>query len=230
MTHPAPTAHPLRSTMQDAAPSFVRRALYEDVADRLRQQIFARELEPGTWIDEQRMALDFGISRTPLREALKVLATEGLITMKVRRGAYVTEMSEQDVNEVYHLMALLECDAVGELAKSATKDQLQLLQQTHLLLEAAIDDRTQFFALNEVFHMQLLEFAGNRWRRQIVSDLRKVMKLNRHLSLFKQGRLAESLSEHRALMQALVSRNQEQAIGLMQQHFAKGLSAATVSK
>jgi DNA-binding GntR family transcriptional regulator len=63
------------------------RALYQDVAERLRQQIFARELEPGSWIDELKLCADYGISRTPLREALKVLAAEGLVTMKVRRGA-----------------------------------------------------------------------------------------------------------------------------------------------
>ena len=63
------------------------RALYQDVAERLRQQIFNRALEPGAWIDEQKLALEYGISRTPLREALKVLAVEGLVTMKLRRGA-----------------------------------------------------------------------------------------------------------------------------------------------
>ncbi|WP_305806726.1 GntR family transcriptional regulator, partial [Stenotrophomonas sp. YIM B06876] len=71
------------------------RALYEEVAEQLRQRIFRRELEPGSWIDELKIAEEFGISRTPLREALKVLAAEGLVTMKLRRGAYVTEMSEK---------------------------------------------------------------------------------------------------------------------------------------
>lgn len=66
------------------------KALYEEVAEQLRQRIFRRELEPGSWIDELKIAEEFGISRTPLREALKVLAAEGLVTMKVRRGAYVT--------------------------------------------------------------------------------------------------------------------------------------------
>jgi len=84
------------------------RALYQEVADRLREKIFARELEPGAWIDELKLAAEWGISRTPLREALKVLAVEGLVTMKVRRGAYVTEMSRDDVSQVYRLLALLE--------------------------------------------------------------------------------------------------------------------------
>jgi DNA-binding GntR family transcriptional regulator len=74
-------------------------ALYQQVAEKLREQIFARELEPGSWIDEQKLAVEYGISRTPLREALKVLAVEGLVTMKVRRGAYVTEMSADDVHQ-----------------------------------------------------------------------------------------------------------------------------------
>ena len=92
-------------------PQLARRALYQDVAERLRQQIFARQLEPGSWIDEMKLSAQYGISRTPLREALKVLAVEGLVTMKLRRGAYVTEMSRDDVSQVYRLLALLESDA-----------------------------------------------------------------------------------------------------------------------
>ena len=205
---------------------FAPRALYEQVAERLRQQIFARELQPGSWIDEQRLAQEFGISRTPMREALKVLAAEGLVTMKVRRGAYVTEMSEQDVAEVYHLLALLESDAAAELASRATDAQLKVLQQMHAELETAVRDRTRFFAINETFHMQVLELAGNRWRTQIVTDLRKVMKLNRHLSLFKQGRLAESLAEHRRFMQALLARDAKATQALVLEHFRNGLAAA----
>lgn len=78
-----------------AAVSLTPRALYEEVAELLRQRIFNRELTPGSWIDELKLAEEYGISRTPLREALKVLATEGLVTMKVRRGAYVTEVNEK---------------------------------------------------------------------------------------------------------------------------------------
>src|SRR5690606_35104187 len=123
---------------------------------------------------------EFGISRTPLREALKVLAAEGLVTMKVRRGAYVTEMSEKDLRDVYHLLSLLECDAVASVAARATPAQLQELEAVHGELAGAAGDRERFFAVNERFHMRLLEMADNRWRSQVVADLRKVMKLNRH--------------------------------------------------
>src|SRR5690606_34342745 len=106
-------------TATASSPSLAPRALYVEVAERLRQRIFRRELEPGSWIDELRIAEEYGISRTPLREALKVLAAEGLVTMKVRRGAYVTEVSEKDLRDVYHLLSLLESDAAGEVAAQA---------------------------------------------------------------------------------------------------------------
>ena len=204
------------------------RALYQEVAERLRLQIFGRELEPGAWIDELKLCSEMGISRTPLREALKVLAAEGLVTMKVRRGAYVTEMSERDVREAYQLLALLESDAAARVAEGAAEAELDELQALHELLERQVGQRDAFFAANERFHLRLLEIEGNRWRQQIVTDLRRVMKLNRHHSLFKQGRLDESLAEHRALMQAILARQPEAAAALTRAHFENGLSAATV--
>jgi DNA-binding GntR family transcriptional regulator len=209
-----------------AAPPLARRALYQDVADRLRQQIFARLLEPGSWIDEMKLAAEYGISRTPMREALKVLAVEGLVTMKVGRGAYVTEMSRNDVAQVYHLLALLESDAAAQVAAHGTAEQRAELNALHEQLEKQVRQRDAFFATNERFHMALLRMAGNRWAEQMVTDLRKVMKLNRHHSLFKQGRLAESLAEHRLLMQAIASGDGAAAALVMRAHFDSGLEAA----
>ena len=213
-----------------SALSLSPRALYEEVAELLRQRIFARELAPGSWIDELKIAEAYGISRTPLREALKVLAAEGLVTMKVRRGAYVTEVSERDLSDVYHLLSLLESDGAGVVATTATAPQIEELQALHLELEAAANpdrqDRELFFEINERFHMRLLEIANNRWRDQMVADLRKVMKLNRHNSLLKSGRIEESLNEHRALMAAIASRDAALAVRRMQEHFENGLEAA----
>jgi DNA-binding GntR family transcriptional regulator len=207
--------------------SLAPRALYEEVAELLRQRIFRRELEPGSWIDELKIAEELGISRTPLREALKVLAAEGLVTMKVRRGAYVTEVSDKDLADVYHLLSLLESDAAGVVAERATAIQLEELKALHDDLETAVNDRDRFFAINEQFHMRLLEMADNRWRQQMVADLRKVMKLNRHNSLLKTGRIDESLKEHRAIMAALLAHQGDQATRRMQEHFLNGLEAAT---
>ncbi|MBL8363290.1 MAG: GntR family transcriptional regulator [Rubrivivax sp.] len=209
-----------------APPIAPRQPLYQEVAEQLRQRIYARVLEPGTWIDEMKLATELGISRTPLREALKVLAVEGLVTMKLRRGAYVTEMSRDDVSQVYHVLALLESDAAADVARLASDEQLAELRGLHERLEKLVRQRDAFFAANERFHLRLLEIAGNRWRTQIVGDLRKVMKLNRHHSLFRQGRLSQSLAEHRELMDALDARNPKQAGLKMRQHFLNGLAAA----
>ena len=226
------------------AKSLAPRPLYEEVAELLRQRIFKRELEPGNWIDELKIAEEYGISRTPLREALKVLAAEGLVTMKVRRGAYVTEVSKSDLTDVYHLLSLLESDAAGVVATKATEAELAELQKLHKELEAAAKpgkaagtragdtagaNTDLFFALNEQFHMRLLAIANNRWRDQMVADLRKVMKLNRHNSLLKAGRIDESLAEHRAIMAALLARDSEAATARMRDHFKSGLEAAVES-
>ena len=206
--------------------SLAPRALYEEVAELLRQRLFNRELEPGSWIDELKLAEAYGISRTPLREALKVLAAEGLVTMKVRRGAYVTEVSDKDLADVYHLLALLESDGAGVVAERASDEQLTELRALHAELQASTENRERFFVINERFHTRLLEIADNRWRQQMVSDLRKVMKLNRHNSLLKTGRIEESLAEHRAVMDALLARDAIQARACMQRHFQSGLEAA----
>ena len=212
-------------------PTLAPRPLYEAVAERLRQRIYRRELAPGGWIDELKIAQELGISRTPLREALKVLAAEGLVTMKVRRGAYVTEVNEKDLMDVYHLLGLLEADAASVVATQANPEQLSELQTLHQALEKAAQttrsgNHDRFFELNERFHMRLLEIGDNRWRSQMVADLRKVMKLNRHHSLFKSGRIQASLTEHRALMESLQQRDAESARNRMLEHFRNGLKAA----
>lgn len=207
------------------------RALYEEVAERLRQRIYARELQPGDWVDELKLAAEMDISRTPMREAIKVLAAEGLVQMKPRRGAYVAESSPKDLRDIYHLLALLESDAVAELAQNASESALAELEDLHAKLRQATQPASSgdFFLINEAFHLRLLELADNRWRTQMVQDLRKLMKLHRHHSLLKRGRIAQSLQEHEAIMRALRARNAQDAHAAMLAHFASGLEAAAAS-
>lgn len=213
--------------MTPTASRFKPRALYEEVAEALRERIFNGALKPGDWVDELALAEEFGISRTPLREAIKVLAAEGLITMKLRRGAYVTEVDEQELAEIYHLMALLESDAAATVAAKASTAELAELKKLHQHLESSAgQDIARFFAANEAFHMRLLQLSNNRWRDQIVADLRKVMKLSRAQSLAKEGRLQQSLEEHRQIVAALQSRQPEAAREAMHAHITHGREAA----
>jgi DNA-binding GntR family transcriptional regulator len=213
--------------MTPTASRFKPRALYEEVAEALRERIFNGALKPGDWVDELALAEEFGISRTPLREAIKVLAAEGLITMKLRRGAYVTEVDEQELAEIYHLMALLESDAAATVAAKASTAELAELKKLHQHLESSAgQDIARFFAANEAFHMRLLQLSSNRWRDQIVADLRKVMKLSRAQSLLKPGRIKQSLAEHAAIMRALHKRDSVVAAAAMRNHINSGLEAA----
>jgi DNA-binding GntR family transcriptional regulator len=170
-------------------------ALYQEVAERLRQRIFAHELTPGTWIDEQKLAEQYGISRTPLREALKVLASEGMVDLKPRRGCYVTEISRQDLDDLFPLIALLEGRCAADAVKRAKPAEIRELKTIHERLEAAARDGRMdaFFEANQEFHRRIQELANNRWLLSVIQDLRKVLKLSRMHSLSLEGRLQQSL-------------------------------------
>jgi DNA-binding GntR family transcriptional regulator len=204
------------------------RPLYEEVAERLRTSIFSHEFAPGDWVDEQALAIQYGISRTPMREAIKVLAAEGLITMKMRRGAYVTEVSKSDLSQIFTVLALLEGQACREVAKIATERELEDLDSLHLKLERSAADRDLdlFFAINQQFHDKIQEICANPWMQRVIHDLRKVLKLQRRDSLSKRGRLESSLIEHRKILSALLARDADLAEKLMKEHLLQGQLAA----
>ena len=202
-------------------------ALYQEVAERLRQRIFAHELTPGTWIDEQKLAEQYGISRTPLREALKVLASEGLVELRPRRGCYVTEISRQDLDDIFPLMAMLEGRCAAEAVKNAKPIDIAALKEIHERLESAARDGRidAFFEANQEFHKKIQELSGNRWLLSVIQDLRKVLKLSRLHSLSLEGRLQQSLDEHRLIMAALSSSDASRAEKLMHDHLLSGREA-----
>jgi DNA-binding GntR family transcriptional regulator len=202
-------------------------ALYEQVAERLRTRIFAHELPPGGWIDEQALALEYGISRTPLREALKVLASEGLVVLKPRRGCYVTQLSEQDIDEVFPVMALLEGQVAAEAARRITSADFTRLAAIHDDLEkhAAANNADRFFEANQRFHAALQEIAGNRYLAHLIDDARKVIKLTRRDSLRLEGRLKQSLAEHRDILEAVRQKDAALAGRCMHEHLLSGRAA-----
>lgn len=202
-------------------------ALYQEVAERLRQRIFAHELTPGDWIDEQKLAEQYGISRTPLREALKVLAAEGLVDLKPRRGCYVTEISRQDIDDIFPLMAMLEGRCAFIAVQQAKPADIRDLKAIHEKLElAAKESRIDaFFEANQEFHRRIQELTNNRWLLSVIQDLRKVLKLSRLHSLSLEGRLQQSLEEHRVIMAAFEAGDAEKAEKSMHDHLLYGREA-----
>lgn len=204
-----------------------RTALYEEVVELLRTRIFSHELPPGSWVDEQAIAEELGISRTPMREALKVLASEGLVILKPRRGCYVVELSEQDLNEVFPIMALLESHCAFEAANKASDEDIAHLEALHQDLEAQAmaGNADRFFAANDAFHGALQDIAGNGWLKHLIDDTRKVIKLTRRHSLQLEGRVEQSLAEHRQIMAALRAKDAERASCCMHDHMLSGRQA-----
>jgi DNA-binding GntR family transcriptional regulator len=202
-------------------------ALYQEVAERLRQRIFAHALAPGARIDEQALAIDYGISRTPLREALKVLAAEGLVTLRPRRGCFVTEISEQDLDEIFPLMAMLEGRCALEATARAQPDDLATLDALHEQLQHYTESNEieRFFEANQAFHFQIQEMSGNRRLRQVIQDLRKVLKLTRLFSLSIDGRLQQSLAEHAVILAAIKAGDAAGAETAMHDHILAGRQA-----
>ncbi len=207
--------------------SLAQPALYQQVAERLRRRIFAHEFAPGSWIDEQALTAELGISRTPLREALKVLAAEGLVVLRPRRGCYVAELSEDILDEVFPVIAVLEAFAAETAAMRAGADDLARLEAIHADLErcAQANDIDGFFVANQRFHAAVQDIAGNRTLKQLIEDTRRVIRLTRRDSLRAGGRMLQSLEEHRAILDALRQRDPALARARMHAHLLSGRAA-----
>ena len=201
----------------------VHNSLHEEVADRLRQRIFDGELAPGSFFDEVQLAQELSISRTPLREALKVLTAEGLVRHEPRRGCFVAEVTEQDLDEIFPVIALLEGRCAYEAAQNASEADLQALEELHAKLARHAKARrvNDYYAVNFAIHEAIITLADNRWLAQVITDLRKIVKLARLQQLHAPGRLEQSLSEHLAVFAALKARDAEGAEAAMRTHLTR---------
>jgi DNA-binding GntR family transcriptional regulator len=198
-----------------------QRAMYQEVAERLRQLIYRGELAPGVWIDERTLSERFRISRTPLREAVKVLHAEGLVRLTPRRGAFVAgALTAQDLDEIFPLMALLEGLCAREAVGKATEEDVRRLEALHERLErhATAGEVDRYYEQNYAFHAAVQEVAANPWLSRTVADLRRFLRLLRGRQLRVPGRLEASLAEHRRFMRALRRRDPEEAERVMRAH------------
>lgn len=198
-------------------------SLHAEVAHALRQRIFDGELEPGMFLDEVALAEAMQISRTPLREALKVLTAEGLVRHEPRRGCFVAEVTEQDLDEIFPVIALLEGRCAHEAALHATDAELLALQALHdrLARHARARRINDYYETNFAIHEAIIGLAGNRWLAQVIGDLRKILRLARQQQLRAPGRLAQSLSEHLAVFAALQARDAQGAEAAMRTHITR---------
>lgn len=201
----------------------VQNSLHQEVASTLREEIFAGKIASGSFIDEVALCERLKISRTPLREALKVLTAEGLMRHEPRRGCFVNEVTERDLDDIFPVIALLEGRCAYEAARNASDADLQELGALHDRLQghAKAGRITDYYATNFAIHEAIILLANNRWLTQSIADLRKILKLSRLQSLGAPGRLAQSLSEHMTVFAALKSRDSEGAEAAMRTHLTR---------
>jgi DNA-binding GntR family transcriptional regulator len=201
----------------------VHNSLHEQVADTLRQEIFGGTLAPGSFVDEVALCERLEISRTPLREALKVLTAEGLVRHEPRRGCFVNEVTERDLDEIFPVIALLEGRCAHEAALRASDADLIALEVLHDKLQKAARDKriVDYYDANYAIHEAIITLADNRWLAQVIAGLRKILKLARLQQLHAPGRLAQSLSEHLAVFAALKARDAEGADAAMRTHLTR---------
>jgi DNA-binding GntR family transcriptional regulator len=201
----------------------VHNSLHDEVAAQLRERIFAGELTPGMFLDEIELAQQLAISRTPLREALKVLTAEGLVRHEPRRGCFVNEVTDQDLDEIFPVIALLEGRCAFEAAQNASDADLAALEDLHqkLARHAKAKRINEYYETNFAIHEAIIALAGNRWLAGVIGDLRKIVKLARLQQLHAPGRLEQSLSEHLAVFAALKARDAEGAEAAMRTHLTR---------
>lgn len=201
----------------------VLNSLHDEVAAKLRERIFSGDLAPGGFVDEPALCAELSISRTPLREALKVLTAEGLVRHEPRRGCFVSQITEQDLDEIFPVIALLEGRCAYEAARNATDADLAALEQLHDRLQRSAKAKriTEYYETNYAIHEAIIVLANNRWLAQVIGDLRKIVKLARLQQLHAPGRLEQSLSEHLAVYAALKARDAEGAEAAMRTHLTR---------
>ena len=211
-----------------------QRPLYLDVAERVRELIYREQLRPGDSIDEVALCDQLGISRTPLREALKVLHAENLVELVSRKGCRVRELDDDELLELFPVMASLEGLCANLATQKLKASDLKMLEKLHARLEVFADQGNvdRYYEVNREFHRAIQDLAGNRWLHRISEELRNVLGLARHRQLTKPGRLQESLAEHREIMAALRGGDAEAAQQAMHKHLCsqqRALSSETDS-
>ncbi|KAA0930698.1 GntR family transcriptional regulator [Streptomyces apricus] len=202
----------------------------ERVADALRAALVAGELRPGEVHSAPALAARFGVSATPVREALLDLAKEGLVDTVPNKGFRVTAVSEQQLDEYTHIRSLIEIPTTAGLARSADPAVLEALRPVaqEIVTAAAAGDLIAYVEADVRFHLGLLALAGNAHLVEVVGDLRKRSRLYGLQSLVEAGRLEASAEEHLEILDALVARDEEAVRAVMTRHLGhvRGLWAA----
>lgn len=194
--------------------------LRDIVFEHLRAAIVAGALKPGERLMELQLAEDMGVSRTPVREAIRKLELEGLVSMIARRGAYVSDLSIRDIAETFEVRAALESLAAGLAAERIVPEELEQLERVLVEIGTCEQQGTieRMVELDEEFHALLFSATRNSRLSQIISNLREQIARFRRSSLSTPGRIKAVFHEHKSIVEAISDRNSSLAQALAREH------------
>lgn len=211
------------STIASSKNRIQRKSLHLEVADNLRDMIVEGALPPGHRISEAEMCDQFGISRTPMREALKVLASEGLVEIKPNRGTRVSEITLDDIDDLFEAVSGIE-RLCGELAtEKLTERDIERLSSLHSRMTNYFKkgQRHDYFRLNHETHNLIVELSGNAVLREIHANIMIKVRRARYLAILSVERWEESVQEHAEILEAMKARNVDLVGKLIRDHVSK---------
>ncbi|MGE5525445.1 MAG: GntR family transcriptional regulator [Rhodospirillaceae bacterium] len=218
------TTHHAPATETASPPS--PRLLHEEGVDRLRELIMRGDLAPGTKLNERVLCEQLGISRTPLREALKYLASEGLVELLPNRGAIVAPLEPARLQQIFAVLEALE-GLAGELAcRNATEDQLREIRALHfeMLAHHARHELAEYFRCNQEIHIRIVEATGNEPLAQIYRALNANARRARYMANLSQERWDKAVEEHNDILDALTRRDAARLQRLLREHLENKLT------
>jgi len=192
------------------------------IAESLEQSVFNGDYRDGERLDEVRLAEHFSVSRTPVREALQLLVSSGMAEQIPRRGVFIRQPGPVELMEMFETMAELEA-ACGRLAATRISDEDlgRLVQANAKCAEAILaEDRTGYYAENEVFHQIIYRGATNSYLEKQALRLQNRLKPYRKIQLRFRGRMAQSMAEHEAIVAALQTADAEGVSAALRSHVA----------
>lgn len=207
--------------------SIKRLSLHEELVERLRNLVVEDELKPGEKVPEKDLCEAFGVSRTPLREALKVLASEGLVVLQANRGARVTQVTREELECTFPVIAALE-QLAGEYAcRNLTDAELAHLEERHAAMIRAFkeQDRTSYFQANQDIHSALIAGARNPVLASQHKTLAVRVRRARFMANLSETRWAQAIQEHEAMMEKLRLRDGKGLGEILKIHMLNKLAA-----
>lgn len=204
-----------------------RAPLHDGVLEQLRQMIIRCELQPGDRISEVDLGQAFGVSRTPLREALKLLAAEGLVEIRPHKGTVIADIALDDVTETFVLMSALEdmtgplvCDRVSNIDLTFLEGLVEEMDAQHIT-----GDLMHYFDLNTAFHNRIVALTGNKVLTRVYSEMFGKLQRARYRVNFDPKRWQESSEEHHWIMEALRARDGVEFGRRLKEHNARTATA-----